>query len=102
VVSWRHRTSPEKADLLLESCRVWEDNDEHVKREAQESAEKLGALLADPDSGYLERQQFDTSQILGRCDLPGVTVYNNPKMLDVPTEPYHLPPRENLQSSTHQ
>jgi len=86
--------APAEVISELESCKVWEDNDESTKAKAEANAEdlaaKLKALVADPDSALFDHQQFTTGQILRSCPLPGVRAFNNLKMLDVKTEPYHL------------
>lgn len=88
--------APAEVVSELESCKVWEDNDEGTKAkvkaeaDAEELAARLKALVADRDSAQVDRQQFVTGQILRSCPLPGVRVFNNPKTLNVATEPYHL------------
>lgn len=86
--------APAEVISELESCKVWGNNDESTKANAEANAEdlaaKMKAFIADPDSALFDHQQFITGQILHSCLLPGVRVFNNPKMLDVKTEPYHL------------
>jgi hypothetical protein len=92
--------TPAEEASELEGCRIWGNNDKGTKAEVEELAARLKALLMDHDSALIERQRFITDQILRGCDLPGIKVYNNPKMLDVATEPYYLPPtRESPLSS---
>lgn len=99
----------------LASCEVWNDIDEGAKEggkgkekataktetetELKDLVARFKTLLADRDSTLTDRQLF-VLEILRSYPLPGVRVFNDPKILEATTEPYHLiPSRESSVSS---